>query len=97
MKWFCILFFICGIVQNTYSQDTLSFEQKVALYMKNRKPEAIFSFIDSTIPNSKFVTLNGDSLEVNQWKGKVTVINFWFSNCAPCLAEMPVLNFQIHS
>ena len=92
MKWFCIIFFIVGICQNTFSQDTLSFEQKVALYMKNRKPETIFSFIDSTIPNCKLLTLNGDSLEVNQWKGKVTVINFWFSNCAPCLAEMPVLS-----
>ena len=75
MKWFCILFFICGIVQNTYSQDTLSFEQKVALYMKNRKPEAIFSFIDSTIPNSKFVTLNGD-LNETQTKFSDTLVNF---------------------
>lgn len=25
-------------------------------------------------------------------KGKIIVLNFWFTNCAPCIEEMPDLN-----
>ena len=30
--------------------------------------------------------------ESNQLRGRVLVINFWFTTCGPCIREMPVLN-----
>jgi cytochrome c biogenesis protein CcmG/thiol:disulfide interchange protein DsbE len=40
----------------------------------------------------KLPTLNNDSIGIENLKGKPTLINFWFTSCAPCIAEMDALN-----
>ena len=37
-------------------------------------------------------TLNGETFTENNLKGKVTLINFWFEYCSPCIAEFDALN-----
>jgi peroxiredoxin len=39
-----------------------------------------------TLPDSK-----GQQVSIDQYKGKVVVLNFWTENCGPCMAEMPEL------
>lgn len=36
--------------------------------------------------------MNGKLVDTKQLKGKVLVINFWFTTCPPCKAERPYLN-----
>jgi len=36
-----------------------------------------------------FPDVNGRMLDINAWRGKVLVINFWATWCAPCLQEIP--------
>ncbi len=43
-------------------------------------------------PEFDAVTLKGDTLSLKNLKGKVVVINFWFIECAACIAEIPDLN-----
>jgi len=41
-------------------------------------------------------TLDGEKVALADFKGKVTVVNFWASWCAPCRGEAPSLE-QVHS
>ncbi len=36
-------------------------------------------------------TEHGDELSSDDTAGKVTVVNFWYANCAPCIVEAPDL------
>ncbi|MCU1415250.1 MAG: alkyl hydroperoxide reductase [Microbacteriaceae bacterium] len=36
-------------------------------------------------------TEDGSPLSLSTYRGKVVVVNFWYSSCAPCRAEAPIL------
>ena len=48
----------------------------------------------STQPFSDFnlTTLDGDFISIKDYRGKIVVIDFWSSWCAPCRAEGPILS-----
>jgi len=35
------------------------------------------------------VLLNGEKVNLDRWKGKVVMVNFWATWCAVCQTEMP--------
>ncbi len=43
-------------------------------------------------PNFSCNGIDGAHLNNNKLKGKVTVLNFWFTHCKPCVAEFASLN-----
>lgn len=47
--------------------------------------------IKEVIPFSG-LNMDGKRISSNDLKGKVVVINFWFTGCKPCMQEMPALN-----
>lgn len=48
--------------------------------------------INRKFPIQNFVNSEKKNFERNHLEGKPTVINFWFTQCPPCIAEIPLLN-----
>jgi len=47
---------------------------------------------DKPLPTGDLNMLDGSIKSFADFKGKMLVINFWYINCGPCIAEMPYLN-----
>jgi len=48
--------------------------------------------IGKEIPEFQLKDINGNTISSENSKGKVLVLNFWFTACKTCIAEMPELN-----
>jgi len=48
--------------------------------------------IGNVFPEFTFKNTNGDTISHQALKGKITVVNFWFEDCAPCIFELEALN-----
>ena len=44
------------------------------------------------MPELSLTTVTGEKIETKDLKGKVIVINLWFTSCLPCILELPALN-----
>ena len=53
------------------------------------------SALKKPAPDFAGKTLNGETLKLSQYKGKVVLLDFWASWCAPCKQEFPFL-VQLH-
>ena len=54
--------------------------------------ETIYDLKGKELPKFELKLLNGEILNSESLKGKPTLINLWFSNCQPCIDEMPLFN-----
>lgn len=52
-------------------------------------PSAVLDIIGQHRPGFSLPDLNGQLLSIDQWDGKVILINFWATWCPPCLKEIP--------
>jgi thiol-disulfide isomerase/thioredoxin len=42
-------------------------------------------------PDVAFLDANGDPIKLDAYRGKVILLNFWATWCAPCVKELPAL------
>ena len=45
--------------------------------------------LPQTTPPASFTDLDGNKIGLHDLRGKVVVLNFWSTSCAPCIQEMP--------
>ena len=43
-------------------------------------------------PDFSLKSMSGENIRLSEMRGKVVMINFWATWCAPCRKEMPLLN-----
>ena len=67
--------------------------QKSAFKSKQKNDKEFRNQLDGTIISElAFEDLEGKKYDLESLKGKVIVLNFWFTKCKPCIAEFPDLN-----
>lgn len=44
-----------------------------------------------SVPDAPIVMLDGARKNTADWRGHVTLVNFWATSCTTCVAEMPLL------
>ncbi len=64
-------------------------EKKMMLEMRASKKSEL---IDTKAPVFSATDIHGNNYTLNQLKGKIIVLNFWFVECKPCVMEIPDLN-----
>ena len=52
---------------------------------------AYYEFAPRRAPEVEFMTLHGKTLKTSDLLGKVVLVNFWSTDCIPCVHEMPEL------
>lgn len=52
----------------------------------------VFHEAPKAVKSSAFETISGEAGTLSAYKGKVVVLNFWATWCAPCRKEMPMLS-----
>ncbi|WP_052949839.1 TlpA family protein disulfide reductase [Dyella japonica] len=51
----------------------------------------------NAFPPFELPSLKGDTQRLSDLRGRYTLVSFFFADCAPCIAEVPVLNAYAHA
>jgi thiol-disulfide isomerase/thioredoxin len=77
---FLIIFFYLITVSSSYSAEQLNFKNIII----NKDPKAYENVI--------FKDENNKEINLDNYKNKLLILNFWATWCKPCLEEMPSLD-----
>lgn len=80
------LIFLCVMIKYSTGQDSLNNEVDRFFAALEKKQQ---SLLYTAFPD---VTIDGESFRETTLKGKITLINFWFAGCKPCLLEFNALD-----
>lgn len=75
------------------STPTITYQEGLAKCDSSFIPFGFLScIVGATLPSFEAKTIDGKLIDKQYFKNKLTIINFWFIACAPCVAEIPGLD-----
>jgi peroxiredoxin len=81
----------------TYILQKATEEQKLEWLDIGTKPtESPWFKTGEKFSSFKTTDINGNKINIDELKGEILVINFWFIDCPPCRKEMPELNALVN-
>lgn len=66
------------------------FSQSRYDYRKVNKPFFIDDWINQDIPLGRFIHYRDATATLHDFKDKLVILDFWFTHCGDCIAELPV-------
>jgi len=60
--------------------------------LAEKRQQAMLAMTGKAAPDFSIKDRTGKTWTLSQLKGKVVILNFWFTSCPPCIQEMPQLN-----
>jgi len=81
-----------GIHTTNPSWGQLLFAACLLLVSAGRAPAGGAPSINDAAPALVLSELGGETFDLSKLRGKVVLVNYWATRCAPCKKEMPVLN-----
>ncbi|MFN7115181.1 MAG: TlpA family protein disulfide reductase [Saprospiraceae bacterium] len=93
----------CKVSEETYAvrvanclknSEDLGLEFEVVETGQKGRPHIVkpACLLGAKLPEFELTDMNGNTINTNNIKGKINIINFWFIHCAPCVEEIPDLN-----
>jgi thiol-disulfide isomerase/thioredoxin len=77
----------CYDKANAYRNAKFDFD---SVFIRIRQAQEMIMNCD--MPNDSFINLERKKKKTGDYKGKPTVINFWYLHCPPCINEIPSFN-----
>ena len=78
-----------GIIHLVRVTDEMKQQEKASLL---KREQTFAAMLNKPAPDFELTDLQGSRWSLKQLRGKIVVLNFWFTSCAPCIQEMPALN-----
>jgi peroxiredoxin len=58
----------------------------------SKRQRAMESMLNKPSPDFELADVQGKVWRLSELRGRIVVLNFWFTSCAPCVQEIPELN-----
>lgn len=103
---FCIIYYSCTDSGMNYDDGIANCKKQLDISKDEKREEDRIPFSEPVLikadrscliglelpQNLSIKTLNGDRLNNDYFQDKVSIINFWMTNCAPCIKKIPLFN-----
>ena len=72
--------------------EPLIIDTSLATYLQNKIALFKYNFYYAEPIDFSLIDINGDTVSLSDYRGKLVYLDFWSTYCAPCIKEIPLSN-----